>query len=54
MGETGDRSGSDVTLVQNYGGKFEIKRTVARPRPTCSFKVEGTSYGFDAPECGLF
>jgi hypothetical protein len=38
--------------VQKYGGNFEIKRILARPRPTCSFKEVGTSYGFDTPECG--
>jgi hypothetical protein len=47
-----DRSGRDFTFVQKYGGKFEIKRILVRPRPTRSFKEEGTSYGFDAPECG--
>jgi hypothetical protein len=38
--------------VQKYGGNFEIKIIIARPRLTCSFKEEGTSYDFDTPECG--
>jgi hypothetical protein len=45
MGETDDSSGRDFTLLQNYGRKLEIKRILARPRPTRSFKEEGTSYG---------